>query len=116
MVQNYFTLRIWSSIGPQFTRTAVNSSSVTSATYICSLHTREMKQKRKKSDAAMRPERNIGNVEESELQQITDSFWKDVKKEEEKAVKKQEEVKAHREELMKEIDNNENMTFEAVEE
>lgn len=73
---------------------------------------REMKQKRKKSDAAMRPERNIGNVGDEELEKITEKFWTQVKTSETAAVAKQEEVKKHREEMLQEIDSSPSGNFD----
>eukprot|EP00668_Euglena_longa_P043369 GGOE01057609.1.p1 GENE.GGOE01057609.1~~GGOE01057609.1.p1 ORF type:complete len:170 (-),score=66.51 GGOE01057609.1:197-664(-) len=75
---------------------------------------REMKQKRKKSDPSLRPDRNIGNVEETELQQITERFWDDVKQEEAHAVQRQDQVKAQREAMLQEIDANPSLGLETI--
>jgi dynein intermediate chain 2 len=65
---------------------------------------KEARQWRKKSDPALRPERQAGAVEEAELSHLEDEFWDVVRKGEQTASQRQEQVKAQRQKLLTEIE------------
>lgn len=66
---------------------------------------REAKQRRRKSSAHLRAERDIGNIDETALKELSENFIKDVRKDEEISGAKLSEKKAARSKVLAEIDD-----------
>eukprot|EP00992_Anisonema_acinus_P002564 TRINITY_DN10920_c0_g1_i1.p3 TRINITY_DN10920_c0_g1~~TRINITY_DN10920_c0_g1_i1.p3 ORF type:complete len:193 (-),score=95.07 TRINITY_DN10920_c0_g1_i1:74-652(-) len=65
---------------------------------------REAKQRRRKSSSHMRPERDIGSIEEAALAELTDTFLKDVQYAEQRAAKAQDAKRLQHEQRLVELD------------
>jgi dynein intermediate chain 2 len=75
---------------------------------------REAKQRRRKSSAHFRGERDIGNIEESALKELSENFLKDVKREEEVTNATLEEKRKQRAKVLAGIDASTNILDEIL--